>query len=497
MRLTLKISLVILLGIALLLSIHSYQTVRRETAVLKANLSREARLVGQVLSPLVLQIWQHKGEVAVQAFLQQMGGVIGDQQLRWVSLEKDPAPAFRPRVKGDQLAAARRGEAVAIIAETGDGRDFLFTYLPLQGPGGRRGAIEIGESLAGLHGYVRESMNRSALLLAAMVVFSLLLIGVVGSFWVTRPVQRLAAQAERMAAGDFSESVEVRGHDEIATLAAALDRMRGQLADARESDRARLEALEKLRHTERLATLGRLSAGMAHELGTPLNVIAGRAKLIAGADLPPEDVTRSARIIGEQAERMTAIMRQLLDFARRGAPRTSRVELANLAAKVVDMLGPAAAKQQAQLIAQPAAEPLTVSADPGQLQQVLTNLVMNALQALEPGGRVELRFATSAELPAAAELADGAGGGPWAVIAVADDGSGIAAEHLPHLFDPFFTTKEVGQGTGLGLSIAYGIVQEHGGWIGVDSHPGEGSCFSVYLPLAAAEQGSQEEPGDG
>ena len=490
MRLTLKIALVILLGFALLLSIHSYQTVRRETAVLKANLSREARMVGQVLRPLVDDLWKHKGEPAALAFLQQVGSLVSDQQVRWVWLEAHAESRFRPRVAGDQLAAARRGEPVTVIAETSDGRDFLFTYLPLTVPGGRLGALEIGESLAGLHGYVRESMNRSALLMAAMVVCSLLLIGVVGSFWVTRPVQQLAAQAERMAAGDFSTTVEVRGRDEIASLAAALDRMRGQLAHARDSDRARLEALEKLRHTERLATIGRLSAGMAHELGTPLNVIAGRAKLIAGASLSPEEVTRSARIIGEQAERMTAIMRQLLDFTRRGTPRTVRVGLESLAAKVVEMLGPVAGKQQVHLALAPAPEAPAVLADPGQLQQVLTNLVMNALQASDSGGQVELRFAVRDEAmpPEGESLATG----PWAVVEIRDNGSGIAEEHLPHLFDPFFTTKEVGQGTGLGLSIAYGIVQEHGGWIAVTSTPGTGSCFSVFLPLAPpTEEGSQ------
>ncbi|AMV73879.1 HAMP domain-containing sensor histidine kinase [Desulfuromonas carbonis] len=484
MRLTLKIALAILVGIALLLSIHSYQSVQRETAILRSNLSREARLVGQVLRPLVLEVWQRKGEAAAQAFLQQAGGVVSDQQVRWVWLEGAPETRFHPRVEGDQLAAARRGELVTVIAETSDGRDFLFTYLPLNAPDGRRGAIEIGESLAGLHGYVRESMNRSALLLAAMVVSSLLLIGLLGSFWVTRPVQRLAAQAERMAAGDFSAPVEVRGHDEIATLAAALDRMRGQLAHARDSDRARLESLEKLRHTERLATLGRLSAGMAHELGTPLNVISGRAKLISSRELPAEEVIRSARIIGEQSGRMAAIMRQLLDFARRGNPRKVRVGLEGLGAKVIEMLQPTAARQQARLTLTPPAEPLAVVADPGQLQQVLTNLVMNALQAIAPGGRVELRFAIDDAAPPAA--ASVTGSGPWAVIEVEDDGSGIPAEILPHLFDPFFTTKEVGQGTGLGLAIAYGIVQEHGGWIGVESCAGAGSCFRVFLPPAPA-----------
>ncbi|MEJ2700764.1 MAG: ATP-binding protein, partial [Desulfuromonadales bacterium] len=277
----------------------------------------------------------------------------------------------------------------------------------------------------------------------------------------------------RIASGDFSETLELRGRDEFAALATALDRMRGRLADARQSDQARLEALEKLRHTERLATIGRLSAGMAHELGTPLNVIAGRAKLIAGQSLPPEEVGRSARIINEQAERMTAIMRQLLDFARRGSLRTAPVNLERLAGSVQEMLLPAAQKQGVSITLASSTEPLEVVADSAQLQQVLLNLVMNGIQAMPDGGTLEicLKGQNGISPPEGIEP----GSGHWAVIAVRDSGVGIPDEDLPHLFDPFFTTKDIGQGTGLGLAIAYGIVQEHGGWIEVDSRSGQGS----------------------
>jgi two-component system NtrC family sensor kinase len=484
MRLTLKIALVILLGTTLLLLIYSYQSFRRETSVLKANLSREARQVGQVMRSMVAEIWQRQGQEAAQTFLQRAGSLDSDQLVRWVWLEDAPPSSFAPRVSGDKLAPAREGKTVTLIAETSNGRDFLFTYLPLKTPGGHLGAIEIGESLDGLHGYVRESMTRSALLLGAIVFSSLLLIFLVGSFWVSRPVKQLALQAERIAAGDFSEALELRGHDEIAALAGALDRMRGRLADARQSEQARLEALEKLRHTERLATIGRLSAGMAHELGTPLNVIAGRAKLIAGQTLPAEEVSRSARIIGEQAERMTAIMRQLLDFARSGSLRTAPVNLERLAGSVREMLRPAAEKQGVSLILSSPAIPLEVKADASQLQQVLLNLVMNGIQAMPEGGDLEigLEGRNGVSPPEGIEPRDGG----WAVIGVKDNGVGIPAENLPHLFDPFFTTKDIGQGTGLGLAIAYGIVQEHGGWIEIDSRAGQGSTFRVHLPLAPA-----------
>jgi len=478
MRLTLKIAIALLLTVALLFAIYSWQTIQRERVQIKANLSHEARQVGIVLRQMTVEIWQGRGERAAMNFLNRNGRLDGGQRVRWVWLEGETAERFRP-LQDEKLQATQQGKTVTLLAETDAGKDYLFTYLPLRTPGGRLGAVEVSESLDQMHGYVRESMRRSAFMIATAVACSLLLITVIGSIWVDRPVKKLAAHAERIADGDFSGPVESDSRDEFGLLAGALEKMRGQLASARSADQERLDALEKLRHTERLATLGRLSAGMAHELGTPLNVIAGRAKLLGRDGIAAEDVKRNAGIIGEQAERMTLIMRQLLDFARRGELRKQPLELSQLANTVIGLIHPAAEKQGVRVHLEEQAPGVRVPADAGQLQQVLVNLSMNSIQAMPNGGNLTLHIDRAPNVVPPAEVEHP---GPWTRLDVIDEGSGISEEHLQQLFDPFFTTKEIGQGTGLGLSIAWGIARDHDGWIGVESRSGEGSRFTLYLP---------------
>jgi two-component system, NtrC family, sensor kinase len=486
MRLTLKIALAILFGVGLMLSLHSYQSVQREKELLKENLSREARQVGQVMRIMVAEIWQAQGERAAQAFLARSNALNEQMKVRWVWMDSKLPDPDAPSVSDEKLEATKKGEIVTIMGERATGEDFLFTYLPLKTVDGRIGALEIIESLKDLRGYIRETMRRSAFLMAGIVSCSLLVIIAIGSFWVSEPVRKLAEQADRIAAGDFSPSLSLRGNDDFATLSTAIDRMRSQLAAAREADQERMEELEKLRHTERLATLGRLSAGMAHELGTPLNVISGRAKLISSCQLTESETEKSARIIGEQAERMTALMRQLLDFARRGSPQKQAVDLQQLVNYVVNLLQPTAEQHQVALIGQDAQVCIKALADNNQLQQVLLNLTMNGIQAMPDGGTLELTVDQTGPLPHPEKPAEQPTS--YAVVAVQDSGKGIDEEHLPHLFDPFFTTKGVGEGSGLGLSIAYGIIQEHDGWIAVSSELGQGSRFSVFLPLASQPQ---------
>ncbi|MEZ4601055.1 MAG: ATP-binding protein [Syntrophotaleaceae bacterium] len=492
MRLTLKISIAFLLSVVLLFSLHSYLSIQRERTQLKERLSREARNLGESLRVMMTEIWRIGGQQAAIRFLETTNLVSGPVRVRWVSVGEPTAERFRPRVPKVALAPLRAGETISLLVESPDGRDFLVTYLPVPVSGEKLGAIELIEPLDELQGYIRESLQRSALLLVITIGSGLLLMGFLGSFWINRPVRKLAEQAERIGHGDFSTAIAVSGRDELAELAGTIDRMRSQLAEAKAAEEAaneaRIEALEKLRHTERLATLGRLSAGMAHELGTPLNVIAGRAQLIARQDLSPEEAQRSARIIDDQAQRMTTIMRQLLDFARRGQARKQKVEMSGLLQSVIELLSPTARKQSVQIVKEHSPETLTVDADPGQLQQVLLNLAMNGIQAMPAGGELRLKLfrEESRPRPEGETETDG----PWCVIQVSDGGQGIPAQDLPHIFDPFFTTKEVGQGTGLGLSIAYGIIEEHGGWIDVTSAVNEGSTFTVYLPLA--KQGGRE-----
>jgi signal transduction histidine kinase len=226
-----------------------------------------------------------------------------------------------------------------------------------------------------------------------------------------------------------------------------------------------------------------LASGIAHELGTPLNVVSGRAKMISQSPVADDAVRNNARIVMEQSERMAQIIRQLLNFARAGKPNKSLVDLQHLAASTLSLLRPIADKRRVALVFE-AKQPVSeVIADAAQLQQVVTNLVVNAVQASPESSAVEvdLRMALSARKPGPESAHEPAR--RFACITIADQGTGMDEQTLARIFEPFFTTKDVGEGTGLGLAVAYGIVQEHGGFITVESKLGEGSRFEVYLPI--------------
>ncbi len=480
MRLTIRITAAVMLGIILIFSLYSYLSIQREREQLKKNLSREARNLGESLLFIINELREARGEEASIAFLRRRNALNPQLPARWVWVDAEVGDPLYPLIDPSNLTPLSSGQPLSLLVSSEEGHDYLLTYVPAITRSGRVGAIEVRESMDELHGYVQESLRRSAMVVGAAVVSGLLLMAVLGSLWINRPVRRLREQAERIGTGDFTTSLEVGGRDELGKLAGTIEQMRGQLAAAKEAEqeatRERFEALEKLRHTERLATLGRLSAGMAHEIGTPLNVISGRAKLIASEELTLKEVTHSAQIIGEQAERMTHIMRQLLDYARRGETKKQLANISDMIRNTEELLHTTANKQRIDIELELPEEPVYVRADLGQLQQVLLNLGMNGLQAMGTGGVLKISLA---QHPQEQDLLQ---------ISVCDQGCGIAEEDLAHIFDPFFTTKEVGKGTGLGLSIAQGIVSEHDGRIEVESTLDKGSCFKLLLPRATREE---------
>jgi signal transduction histidine kinase len=240
---------------------------------------------------------------------------------------------------------------------------------------------------------------------------------------------------------------------------------------------ARQDALGQLRHAERLTTLGRLASGIAHEIGTPLNVISGRAELIGSGTLNADAITTSANIVVAQAERITVIIRQLLDFARKGGTRVEPTVLTSLLEHTALLLGPLASKAGVEIVS--SGERIEVDVNPSEIQQVITNLVTNAIHAMPGGGKVEVSVASeTAQDPRRTQAKTQA----YAVVRVRDYGVGIAHETVPRIFEPFVTTRDVGVGTGLGLSVVFGIVQDHDGWIAVDTTQGKGTTMSVYLP---------------
>jgi signal transduction histidine kinase len=237
----------------------------------------------------------------------------------------------------------------------------------------------------------------------------------------------------------------------------------------------------KLERADRLAMAGQLAAGLAHELGTPLTVVTGRARQIAAGTIAPEQVGEAARTIADQSERMTGIIRQVLDYARRRGPRPGRFDVRTVMRQCVSLLEPMASKRRVRLSFTDPGAPVVLSFDGSQLMQVLTNLVANGVAATTDGGSVSLSIEPAAERTPQPE--SGLVARRYAGLVVRDTGHGVSPEHAGRLFEPFFTTKQTGEGTGLGLSVAGSIVRDHEGWIGVESTRGVGTVFTVYLPV--------------
>ena len=268
----------------------------------------------------------------------------------------------------------------------------IFTYVRLHFAAPSPTAIEVSQSLAG-HAAVRAEVLRSAgataLVIAVASGFVTFLLGLV---LVGRPLAELVAQARRVGEGDLSYRIATRRRDEVAELGREMNRMCERLRDARESERvqadAKMRALSQLRHADRLATVGRLAAGLAHELGTPLNVVQARARQMASGTLGSKEVAEKSSIIVEQVARMTKLIRQLLDFARKGELQPTEVDVRALVDRAVTLLEPIARKRGVSLAVAGGAEPLQGHIDPEQMTQVVLNLVMNAVHATESGKAV-------------------------------------------------------------------------------------------------------------
>ncbi len=223
----------------------------------------------------------------------------------------------------------------------------------------------------------------------------------------------------------------------------------------------------QLRRTERLAELGTLASGMAHEIGTPMNVILGRAEYLMRRT--QEDATRKGlETIVSQVERIDKIMNQLLTFARRRPMDRRAMDIRVPIADCLDVVQERLLQHEIRVQVDVEQAPKSMYADPDQMSQVLLNLVLNAMHAMPGGGTLRVEVRRDCD---------------QVKLAVSDTGEGIPAELVSKIFDPFFTTKDVGKGTGLGLTVVHGIVQEHGGTIQVETEVGRGTTFIITLPL--------------
>ncbi|HEX3344564.1 MAG TPA: HAMP domain-containing sensor histidine kinase [Polyangiaceae bacterium] len=480
-----KFTLALLACITVAVTVYATVAVREELGRSESDIVEYEGFTAHALRPAIRDVWSHDGEGRAMQLIQEAQQRLGNVDIRCVSLDPRAPPEKRPRVGASELGGLASGEDVVVIDRVYARVGRIFTYVPVAVDAPAPVAIEVSRSLAG-HGEVRRAVVRNAALTAmAVAAVSALVTTLLGLALIERPLAALITQARRVGEGDLSYRIASHRRDEIAAVAHEMNRMCDRLHDLQASERAqtqaKTQALAQLRHADRLATVGRLAAGLAHELGTPLNVVHARAKQLAasGAEPSPDDVRDKARIIVEQTDRMTRLIRQLLDFARKREMKPADTDLRSLVSRVVVLLEPIARKRSVVLEVTGTGEALPCEVDPEQMTQVMLNLVMNAVHASAPGMAVTVALGRGRAVP---PPEDGRPEQACARIEVRDHGTGISSDALPRIFEPFYTTKDVGEGTGLGLSVVYGIVKDHGGWIDVVSRPGEGSTFTVWLP---------------
>jgi two-component system NtrC family sensor kinase len=395
--------------------------------------------------------------------------------------------------RGERARGSLMAEEVRQVVSSGErwlGRAFvvnawqLAAYEPLRN---RRGEV-IGALYVGIPEVPFDLLRTRINLTFAAILALVALIGSLVSTWLgaslARPIKALEEGVRRVANGEAVPDIAVQGHDEIATLGAEFNSMKQRLVSREEEIRGLNRTLEEkvearsqelaaktaellnaqreLSRAERLASIGLLASGVAHEINNPLAIIRGNAELL----LMNEEKSEEAETILRQSGRMERIVANLLTFARGGELSLGAVRPAQLLDDILAGISHQIPLDRYTVTCQHAAPTAMVIGDEDQLRQVFTNLLLNALQVMPDGG--DLTIASDSTDQGACR------------VTITDNGPGISAEALEKIFTPFFTTRR--GGTGLGLAISYGIVRDHGGSISVENIPGRGAAFTVFLP---------------
>jgi signal transduction histidine kinase len=347
------------------------------------------------------------------------------------------------------------------------------------------GAARLSLTLSGE--YARLARSKT-LFLGYFILDFILLLGL-GAFILRRivvsPLERLLKATERVIAGDYSHPVHLPGSVEIAGLAESFNMMQQGLKNRRDevenhllslegANRALTEARLETIRSEKMASVGLLAAGMAHEIGTPLAGIIGYSGILAEELAGDTEKSDYLRRILDDAARIDRLVRDLLNYARPVKPEIERIDVKEFLEDLLAMLERQGIFKRIEAILEAGEGLPALYLDRHQLMQVLMNLVMNARDAMPEGGKIEISAS--------------GGDGESVVIAVKDSGDGILPENIEKIFEPFFTTKEPGRGTGLGLAISARLVESFGGRIEVESGAAAGTKFTLRLPGVKSEE---------
>lgn len=469
------------------LGVYAFFDVRAKSDQRRADIVREARNIALTLRASL----EERGLDEVLGRAPTVARELAKSGTGW---RVDIIPA-----SGVGLSAARQERMLTLVGLpnlhlTTEGDD-VFIYVvalrvPPQLPDSNPravGALELSRPIGHLDDAFRSDLTRTLLLIGLIMAVTILAVAGFTRSLMTRPVAKLLAGMDDVARGDLSHVLLSERDDEIGELATRFNEMtyslRESRAETQRQNEATLELEQRLGQTEKLATIGQLAAEIAHEVGTPLGVIAGRSRTLDRKAKDPAAVKKNANIISEQTARITRIIQRLLDFTRSkvGASELQPVSLNELALIAMELLqGKLTSANVRHTLRREDGLPL-VKGNPDRLQQVLLNLILNAIQAMPDGGSlvVETRAVTRRRPGLEAEPEH-----QYTVVEITDSGIGIPPEKREKIFEPFYTSRPDDGGTGLGLAVCHGIVKEHDGWIEIRDALESGTVFAVHLPVS-------------
>ncbi len=484
MRIGTRLTLVLLLCVLPVLAAYTYWSVEQSNVYIN-ELKQSARAASSGVAPsvdeeVVAQEWNKVGDAFRKMDAEgTRSAILRKDGTLWYALPDFPA----------ELADAARAQLLAHrnsaeIGPTAGVKNWFCELVPLKGPAG-----DVIGYLLEVQDWTKIARDSRAQTLASLVV-AIVLMGVVAIViplsvrrYVSRPLDDLSAKVKKFSLDDSDRSggseLELLG-EEFLKLDQQLNRARSDLG---ERHRRELELERGLQRADRLATIGTLAAGLAHEIGTPMGVIRVRAEALQQDETISADGRVKLGVIVRQIDRIARIVRMLLDYARKSESHKTICDLRTIAERALALLEPEAAHRNVKTVVQLGETPLLVNCDADQIEQVFVNMIMNALDAMQRGGGT-LRVTADTEHNRQ---------GSRAMLAFEDTGAGVAPEHEDRVFAPFFTTKEPGKGTGMGLAVSQSIVREHDGEITFSSGP-SGSRFVVAIPMASSEI-VEHEPG--
>jgi len=350
---------------------------------------------------------------------------------------------------------------------------YIAAYEPIRDlSGGVIGMLYVGV----LEQKYVDLRRRAVLVFLAITVLGSLVALALGYFISSRisvSIKKLASASEQVAHGNLDAQVEIRSHDELRELADTFNFMAAALK--KRDEKLREFTTRRIMESERLAHIGQLAAGVAHEINNPLQGIVTYSHLLLERTTMENGCRESLRKIVTQANRCRDIIRGLLDFSRQRKPEKRPSNVNRILEECIALVDNQALFHNIQIVRHPGKDLPPVLMDPSQIQQVFMNMIINAAEAMNGTGQLTL---TTRHVPADCAVE----------VQFTDSGHGIKEEDLDRIFNPFFTTKEVGHGTGLGLAISYGIVQEHKGTITVESQEGQGATFTIRLPVTGDQE---------